>query len=141
MLIKDDQDASAEDFRPRLNASVQDGAVSCAPAGVWTTRTVALVDGEVREIEEDAGVRALSIDLSAVDNLDAAGAWLIRRLIASLAGRGVATEVTGMSAATETLLGAVESAATREKLPPPVRRRFGPLTILEVIGRNTYAFR
>ena len=141
MLIKDDQDASAEDLRPRLNASAEEGAVFCAPAGVWATRTVALVDREVRDLEEDRDARSLSIDLSGITNLDTAGAWLIRRLIASLAGRGVATEVTGMSAAAETLLGAVESAATREKLPPPARRRFGPLTVLEGIGRNTYAFR
>lgn len=141
MLIKDEQDASAEDFRPRLNAGGEGGAVSCTPAGVWTTRTVALVDREVRDVEEDQDARSLSIDLSRITNLDTAGAWLIRRLIASFAGRGVATEVTGMSASAETLLGAVESAATREKLPSPTRHRFGPLTILEIVGRNAYAFR
>lgn len=144
MLIKDDPDASQalqDDFDPRLNAGGEGGELFCAPSGVWTTRTVALVDGEIRELARRADVRSLAIDLSAIANLDTAGAWLIRRLIARFAERGVATEVTGMSPAAETLLAAVESAATRKEVPAPPRARFGPLTVFEIVGRNTFGFR
>jgi phospholipid/cholesterol/gamma-HCH transport system permease protein len=144
MLIKDDPDASdvaRDDLRPRLNPGGEGGSIRCAPSGAWTTRTVALVDREVRELVRQPEADFLTIDLSRIAALDTAGAWLIRRLIASFAECGVVTEVTGMSASAETLLGAVENAATRKAPSPSPRPRFGPLTIFEIVGRNTYAFR
>jgi phospholipid/cholesterol/gamma-HCH transport system permease protein len=144
MLINATRESSgptADDERPRITETEQDGVLHCALSGAWTTRTVALVDAEMRKIERKTRGRALVLDLSNVEKLDTAGAWLIDRLMTSLAGNGVETSIRGQSEAGSVLLDAVSDASHREQdvtqpKPPNIIIR-----LLELLGRAVYAGR
>src|SRR5918994_1847156 len=104
---KESSGAPADNSRPRIAETEQDGVLHCALSGAWTTRTVALVDAEMRKIERKARGRAMVLDLSKIEKLDTAGAWLIDRLMTSLAQNGVETSIRGQNEAASVLLEAV----------------------------------
>jgi phospholipid/cholesterol/gamma-HCH transport system permease protein len=65
-------------------------------AGAWLIASAAALDRALRRLDETAAAAAVSIDLSAVDRLDTAGAWLVLRTQSALAARGVAAEITNV---------------------------------------------
>ena len=48
-------DAKEADNRPRIAVGEEDGVLGCAFSGSWTTRTVALIDTEMRKLEKRSG--------------------------------------------------------------------------------------
>ena len=119
MLFNRRKEASREgtaekDRAPQIALSERDGKHEAVLTGVWTTRTVAHVDAAVRKIEKDSSVNGLAVDLSKVDRIDTAGAWLIERLMAALRARGTQPTIVGASEAANILLGAVEEASRRD---------------------------
>ncbi len=132
--------ADAEKGRPKIEAREDNGRTTVALSGVWTTRTIQLVDGEMRKLaDNDNG--AISIDLSGIERMDTAGAWVVERLVAARADKGADTEVLGGSEAVSTLLDAVgESAHNKDEVKKPAKPFFF-LRWLEALGRNVYAIR
>ncbi len=57
--------------------------------GSWETGALAKLDGGLRRLAAEP-VRFASIDLSAVDSMDTAGAWVLYRTRRDLRARGVA---------------------------------------------------
>jgi phospholipid/cholesterol/gamma-HCH transport system permease protein len=144
MLINRRKDASREgaaekDRAPQIALSERDGKHEAVLTGVWTTRTVAHVDAAVRKIEKDSSVKGLGVDLSNVDRIDTAGAWLIERLLAALRARGAQPTIAGASEAVKILLGAVEEASIRDGDSAPEPRPNIVLRALEGLGRQIYA--
>jgi phospholipid/cholesterol/gamma-HCH transport system permease protein len=139
MLTKDRDDASPHDIaaepRPQAQGKAEGGRLAVALSGNWTTRSVSLVDRDMRALEEQAGVQTLVLDLARIRDMDTAGAWVIKRLAVAQARRGATVEFTGEREAFDVLLSAVEDAALQE-LPPPERRPFGVVPFLESIGRS-----
>ena len=131
--------AAEEDRAPEIALSERDGKHQAVLTGVWTTRTVAHVDAAVRKIEKDSSVNGLEVDLSKVDRIDTAGAWLIERLMAALRTRGTQPTIVGASEAAKILLGAVEEASRRDGDSAPERRPNIVLRALEGLGRQMYA--
>lgn len=126
---------------PRIAETEEGGVLHCALSGAWTTRTVHLVDSEMREIERRTDYKSMVLDLSEVEKLDTAGAWLIDRLLTSLAGQGIAISVQGQSEEGSVLLDAVSDASKKEhdvgqSHPPNILIR-----TLEQLGRAVYAGR
>ena len=117
MLTIGKKDASGDreenGHRPSVTLDERDGELSCALSGIWTTRTVALVDEEMRNAGKKAGFQRISLDLSAVEKMDTAGAWLIERLISSNRKNGYDVTVGGESNVAAILLGAVSEATSR----------------------------
>ena len=145
MLTNDERDASrtgGEQRRPpAIAVSGEGGELRCALSGVWTTRTVGEVDAEVRAIEAKGGVEKLSLDLSGIEKIDTAGAWLVDRLAGAHSDRGAEVKLSGQSAAARILLQAVgETSAGREK---PVAEPGTPwfLVFPEIVGKSVYGFR
>ena len=143
MLNKDGTDASpgeggAPPRRATLEARAEGGALQVAMAGPWTTHTVGAVDAELRRIESQQGVRSLAVDLSGVTRMDTAGAWVIRRLGSSQAKLGAEVTDSGQSEVADILLSAVEDALRLDPAPPPPRRSYGPVALLESLGRGVY---
>ena len=132
-----DQSDDNEDRSPHLEIRQEGEGLTCVLSGVWTTRTVGLVDQTIRQIETRPETTRLVLDLSGVSKMDTAGAWVVQRLATASAGRGIDTRVERASTAAATLLAAVEEAARIDPAKPE-RKRFDPLWVFEVVGRNTY---
>jgi phospholipid/cholesterol/gamma-HCH transport system permease protein len=130
--------APADNSRPRIAETEEDGVLHCALSGAWTTRTVQLVDAEMRKIERTTQRGPVVLDLSKVERLDTAGAWLIDRLVTSLAENGVETTVRGQSEAGSVLIEAVREASRTDELEPP-RQPNIVIRALELLGRTVYA--
>jgi hypothetical protein len=47
--------AGEADHEPRVAIGEEDGVLGCAFSGIWTTRTVALIDTDMRKIEKLSG--------------------------------------------------------------------------------------
>ncbi|WP_378950769.1 ABC transporter permease [Mesorhizobium sp. ANAO-SY3R2] len=133
--------ASGGDHRPQVAVAEREGVLVCVLSGIWTTRTVAFVDAEMRKIEARKGFAAIALDLSAIEKMDTAGAWLIHRLVSTNEGRGVEVRISGSSDAADILLGAVREAvrgdrSAAERTPPNIVIR-----ALEAVGRRVFEMR
>lgn len=116
-----------------------DGVTVCALSGQWTTRSIGSVDARMRQLEKDATGKHLQIDVSGVERMDTAGAWMVERLIdASKASGGVA-QITGQSEAATILLDEVERATATEDTQPRSPEPFVLIRFLEAIGKGVYS--
>ncbi|TIL63370.1 ABC transporter permease [Mesorhizobium sp.] len=133
--------AKEADHQPRVVVGEDGGVLGCAFSGTWTTRTVALVDAEMRKIEQRSGFQTLALDLSHIEKMDTAGAWVIDRLVSAFEKQGVKITMQGQSEVASILLGAVGDAVRRE----PDSGIVGPPNIvirgLEAVGRRVYEMR
>lgn len=127
--------------RPQVAVAERDGVLACVFTGIWTTRTVAFVDAEMRKIEARTGFRALALDLAAIEKMDTAGAWIIDRLVSANEKKGVRISVEGRSEAADILLGAVGEAARREAARAEAENPNIAIRFLETIGRRVYEMR
>jgi phospholipid/cholesterol/gamma-HCH transport system permease protein len=146
MLTIGKRDASksgiaAANRRPRIAVAQEGDVLGCALSGTWTTRTIALIDADMRELERRSGFRTLALDLSGIDKIDTAGAWLIDRLANAVQGNGAAVEVQGQSKVTSILLDAVGEAGRREKDSGPEPVPNIVVRMLEAMGRRVYEMR
>ncbi|MDX8447199.1 ABC transporter permease [Mesorhizobium captivum] len=141
-IRKRDASAAAKDnHQPRIAVGEESGVLGCAFSGVWTTRTVASVDAEMRKIEKRSGAKKLVLDLSHVEKIDTAGAWLIDRLASVFEKKGVEVQVQGQSEIASILLGAVGDAVRREPESGPAGPPNIILRALELVGRRVYEMR
>ena len=92
--------------------------------GSWETGALSALDGGLRRLAREP-VRFASIDLSAVDSMDTAGAWVLYRTRRDLRARGVAAEFEGVDRSHADLLarvekGDVEQTLVRDELHPVI---------------------
>ncbi|ESZ36484.1 ABC transporter permease [Mesorhizobium sp. L2C066B000] len=133
--------AKEADHQPRVAVGEEGGVLGCAFSGIWTTTTVALIDAEMRKIEQRKGLQTLALDLSHIEKMDTAGAWLIDRLVSVFEKKGVEIKMQGQSDVASILLGAVGEAVRREPESRGVRRPNIILRGLEAVGRRIYEMR
>lgn len=103
-------------MQPPLSVSVRqdsDDNITVHCQGIWTTRTVAIIDGEMRAVEARTDAKSIELDLSQVEKMDTAGAWLIQRLVAAQQNNGTAVRYSGQSENVDVLLGAVADATSK----------------------------
>jgi phospholipid/cholesterol/gamma-HCH transport system permease protein len=146
MLTIRKRDASGEaakkaEHQPRVAVSEEGGELRCAFSGVWTTRTVALIDADMRKIEKRSGAKQLMLDLSKIEKIDTAGAWLIDRLASVFEKKGIEVHMQGQSEVASILLGAVGDAVRREPESAPSKPPNIILRALELVGRRVYEIR
>ncbi len=125
--------------QPAVEAREEGGVLICAFSGNWTTRRMHLVDSAVRALETRENIRSVVLDVSDIQRIDTAGAWVIERLITANKARGIETTVSGESEATATLLQAVAEATRNKEIPAPPKKRNLLYRVLESIGRTMYA--
>lgn len=133
--------AKEADHQPRVAVGEEGGVLGCAFSGIWTTTTVAHIDAEMRKIEHRKGFQTLALDLSHIEKIDTAGAWLIDRLVSVFEKKGVEIKMQGQSDVASILLGAVGEAVRREPDSRGVRRPNIILRGLEAVGRRVYEMR
>jgi len=130
--------------RPRLERSKTNGALVVMLTGHWNVHSIHLIDDEVRQLENDTNSQSsltqLTLDVSAISNLDTSGAWLIERLAAAFIRHGVAVNLVGMQAGWQSLLQSVgEFALSQDQAAKPIRRRevgHVALGFLDWLGRK-----
>jgi phospholipid/cholesterol/gamma-HCH transport system permease protein len=102
--------------------------------GVWTATTASAAETLVQQsLERARGLRSLVVDISAVEELDTYGAWLLERIIRRSRSDGLSAEMTAVPERFKGLLEAVHgtTGATGEAR----KRTPFPLAMLEAIGR------
>ena len=92
-----------------LRTSAESDRLVLAAGGSWTVRQAAEIDRSLRGVAPGAA-RSAVLDLSQLTGFDTAGAWLIRRTMRELQGRGLAIELHGLAETYLPLLRVVETA-------------------------------
>ncbi|WP_114390450.1 ABC transporter permease [Notoacmeibacter marinus] len=135
------EDGNAESIAKGEAAGVQehrseDGR-ELSLTGNWTTRSIAAIDGWMRELASTAPERVV-LDFASIANIDTAGAFVIRRTVEELRQAGKSVEFRNISHSEEVLLDAVADAAS-QSMPEKPSSGFGLLTPFAVIGRSVFA--
>ena len=99
-----------------LVASEESGSLVLAATGEWLVATAADLDRRLSGIEVPKGRRVL-LDLTGIDRLDTAGAWLLLRTEHELTARGNIVEMRNLRASFEPLIDQVRTAG----FVPPAR--------------------
>lgn len=126
-----------------LNVSfnTEDGQAMVVLAGSWVTRYVGRVNAQMRKIEHRKDFSTAVIDLSGVDALDTAGAWLVDRMRVALETAGKQVEIRGLKQHWETLFDAVgKTASAQADANPPLHKPNLGIQILDTIGRTVVNF-
>jgi len=125
---------------PSFEVDSQENRVNIAFDGVWTTRTIGLVDRQMKKLEFGQSEKRVEIDCSNVTMMDTAGAWMVVRLSRRLDSEGTPISVVGLSETHQVLVDAIAQAfEVEEPMSPPakaplVQRVFGK------VGRWTLDF-
>ncbi len=110
--------------------------LSVIAGGSWETGALSELDGGLRRLAGEP-VRFASIDLSAVDSMDTAGAWVLYRTRRDLRARGVAAEFEGVDRSHAHILARVEEGDVEQTL---VRDQLHPvIALLAHIGEVSLA--
>lgn len=125
---------------PRVELQEEGGVVACLFSGDWITRTVGVVDRDMRTLLNRETNR-LILDLEQIRQIDTAGAWLLARLISEQERRGAEVELKKPTEAIRILLAAVMPSATEASVPPKPRREGWVTPFLAAIGRTVYDIR
>lgn len=100
-----------------LDVSEDASSLTLRPQGDWVVQYAEALDKSLQAIDT-IGQRAATFDLSHLDRLDTAGAWLIHRTARSLERAGAQVTTAGANAAHATLLHAVARADKPAKIEP-----------------------
>src|SRR5215469_3088504 len=113
-----------------LAESEEPGSLILTATGEWLVETAASLDRRLRDIEAPKGKRVL-LDLTGIDRLDTAGAWLLLRTEHDLAAHGNAVEMRNLRANFEPLIDQVRTAGF---MPPAQHPRPAHHTIAGFIA-------
>jgi phospholipid/cholesterol/gamma-HCH transport system permease protein len=121
---------------PTIVCEASAEGVTMALTGDWTLGAGAALERQARAlVTAAADAPRATLDISAIENLDTAGAWLIDRSRQSLSASGVEATLTGVSAEHATLLGAAHYRAVEAK---PRRHAPSLATLLADVGESVY---
>ncbi|HWK43369.1 MAG TPA: MlaE family lipid ABC transporter permease subunit [Stellaceae bacterium] len=115
--------------RPRRES----GALIVALGGHFVLAAAVALDETLGKLASD-GARRIVFDLTAVERLDTAGAWLVLRTARRFAGAGATVERRGVHPDFEPLLLTIETDCHNPPVTHPNTNGFGAL--LEKIGRS-----
>jgi len=123
-----------------LDIAQRDGAVVLAAGGRWLVASAAALDRELRAVPPVPPGSAVRIDLSAVERLDTAGAWLVLRTCRELERHGAHPTVEHLPTAFAPLFEHVMKSEPSEHAPAPpgLAERLGH--VLEIVGRAAVEF-
>jgi phospholipid/cholesterol/gamma-HCH transport system permease protein len=97
----------------------ENGGARIAFAGAWTIAAGARLEDASRAVENPPGAGEAVFDLSALETLDTAGAWVISRNRQRLADSGRASRVVGARPEHVTLLREAAYGAVEQEAAPP----------------------
>ncbi|HKY93837.1 MAG TPA: MlaE family lipid ABC transporter permease subunit [Kiloniellales bacterium] len=113
---------------PRLELSRDGDRLVLVASGDWRTRRLQVLERRLKNLKLGRERRAL-IDLSGIEHLDTAGAWLLERTRRALEAAGYEVETSGLAAEHERLL---QTVIEHERETAPPRRR--PRLLVEFVN-------
>ncbi|MEP0324960.1 MlaE family lipid ABC transporter permease subunit [Bauldia litoralis] len=126
------------EFQTVTQATLDRGAVGnvtrVSAGGMWLISTVSRIEPRIPQVIGDTGGRVI-LDLSGIERIDTAGAWLITRIQGDLEAVADSVELEGVSDPARRLLAAVERAKDITVETPKRRSMF--ILLLEQTGRST----
>ena len=124
---------AADPSAPGLIVSADDGGAVIRPSGSWVVARIVEADALVPNLITPAG-RRVSIDLSAVDQIDTSGVMVLVRLRKRLEFEGRSVDIAG---ATERQLPLFEAILPLDVSPLPLSEKSPSLIrVMEDLGRN-----
>jgi phospholipid/cholesterol/gamma-HCH transport system permease protein len=135
MLRRRARSRAAEDPAGWLQTGRADGALAVEIGGDWRTATVAHLAPLLDHVEARDAAR-VRLDLSGVEHLDTAGAWVVHRAMRDLGARGLSVELVGASEDARALIETVARSDTPG--PPPPKRSPALAAMVERTGRATF---
>lgn len=124
---------------PQISVTKQEKGELLCLSGRWTTHCVNQIDMQMRKLERSQRSGSIQIDMSDVQGLDTAGAWLIERLRQSLERADVQVEILGLKASWQPLMQevarAVEPVIQRKK----DKKDFFLTTFFAAIGEGVFS--
>jgi phospholipid/cholesterol/gamma-HCH transport system permease protein len=115
-------------------ASEEEGETVFRAEGEWVVVAAAALDRTLHNLELPQG-RHVTVDLSGVDRLDSAGAWLLLRTEHELAERGNEVELSNLQSRFAPLLDQVRARGVTEPLPHPIPPHHTFVGFLDRLGR------
>lgn len=119
-----------------MSAEVEEDALILRCRGAWTVDTAASIDAALGALHPGASART-AIDVTEIERLDTAGAWLIERTRRRFEREDRAVELHGATAEQAILLDRLRKLA--RDAPAPERRYSGVSEFLHRIGKITVA--
>ncbi|MDJ0950450.1 MAG: MlaE family lipid ABC transporter permease subunit [Alphaproteobacteria bacterium] len=104
--------------------------------GALDVSTIGRLDGRIRRLDPGEA-RAVRIDLSQVDSLDTAGAWVVQRLTHRLESGGRAVSIVGAKPTQAALIERVGRTEDRETVIAPKSHPL--LAVVQQTGEQTFA--
>ena len=117
-------------------ASEEQGATVLRAEGEWLVVSAADLDRRLHSMELPQG-RQVTVDLSGVERLDSAGAWLLLRTEHELAERGNHVELSNLQPRFVPLLDQVRARGVSDPLPHPVPPHHTFVGFIARIGQIT----
>ena len=116
-----------------LQGTAQGDELRLSGGGAWTAQNAraleALIDGETARREP---LKAVAIDMGAVERLDTFGAWLLERLVRGFTARGCETRVTGLKQDYRALMDELHAVKSEQIA---AHKPGGPAAAFAAIGR------
>lgn len=117
--------------RAWYESRIDDDRLVLTAGGDWTIDEAKSLDEGLHSVKPGR-IRRAEFHLAGVDRLDTAGAWLIDRTRAALAGAGAEVRLVGLREEHQGLMDRVLEIGALDKLPPPPRR--GLVDLLAQLG-------
>ncbi|HWD59233.1 MAG TPA: MlaE family lipid ABC transporter permease subunit [Stellaceae bacterium] len=117
-----------------ISASEDDGELVLRAEGDWLVVGAAELDRRLHNLDMPQG-RHVTVDLSRVDRLDTAGAWLLLRTEHELAAHGNEVALENLPSRFAPLVEQVRSRGVVEPMPHPIPPHHTLVGFLERIGR------
>lgn len=124
-----------EDARIEIDEQPDGNARLIRLAGRWKNNSLSSMIKSAGPLVDSPVVQRETIDLSAVSDMDTAGAWLVRRFITERRERGGSIEIVGGSPGMRELIEALPEHVTAPEKPVDHRTRFE--RIFEPVGKVT----
>jgi phospholipid/cholesterol/gamma-HCH transport system permease protein len=124
-----------EDARIEIDEQPDGNARLIRLAGRWKNNSLSAMIKSAGPLVDSPVVQRETIDLSAVSDMDTAGAWLVRRFITERRERGGSIEIVGGSPGMRELIEALPEHVTAPEKPVDHRTRFE--RIFEPVGKVT----
>lgn len=136
-MLSNDTLNQGDAVTPQVAVNTVDGGTVIALSGRWLSHTVNLIDAQMRKLEQQRHTNNVYIDMSRVQSLDTAGAWLIERLRQKMHGNNVT--LSEVNPAWQPLLDEVGKAVERAHEVRAPKKPFFLITMFELLGRAVYS--
>ncbi|WP_374832862.1 ABC transporter permease [Paenochrobactrum pullorum] len=124
---------------PQISVTKQENGEMLCLSGRWTTHCVNQIDMQMRKLERSHRSGFIQIDMSDVQGLDTAGAWLIERLRQSFEGTDVQVEIIGLKASWQPLMQEVGKAVEPVTQRKKDKKDFFLTTFFAAIGEGVFS--